>query len=413
MIEWKATVTRYTVDLQSNKLKGTREDVIKILRTKATNIYMEVILTFQIGRTLHFEMIYNFMEFQYLETTSANALLEIDSGLIETLKIRLNDVSINPEPSWFESICKYVYEKIKNEDVFLTNFYRSPAYRKLLLELEFYSNFNVDGEIDSTTATQLLNQCETGSDSNSGDSLFDDDIDFIALDGNGGEFSTLNTGQKVSPKHQMDGNEPFEHHPKPDKCEEKSSDPKETPDKNLLDVIGSGVSKHCRSHSDCTGLIQNIDQIQIEPLMNKESCESPMKARDSNQSKYDTEGSPKHNTLNKSDTHDKVTLICPQHRLSAKIINTAINCEGQYAVYAIMVTIIEDNQQKSWHVYRRYSRFLDLKKLLVKRVCFYYSKTFYSKKIFITFLSLIFSFRRYHKFHSRQRKRSRTLNDRC
>lgn len=305
-----------------------------------------------------------------MEPSSSNALLEIDSGLIETLKIRLNDLSINPEPLWFESICKYVYEKIKNEDVFLTNFYRSSAYRKLLLELEFYSNFNVDGEIDSTTATQLLNQCETGSDSNSGDSMFDDEIDFIALDGNGSDFVTLNSGQKISPKHQAKANEPFEHHPKPDNLQEKVGELSKTPDKNLLDVIGSGVSKHCRSHSDCTGLVHNIEDICIEPLVNIQSSSSPIKTQNSNQSGNEKESSPKHNTLNKNDNHDKVTLICPQHRLSAKIINTAINCEGQFAVYAIQVTVIEDNQQKSWHVYRRYSRFLDLKKLLVKRVCF-------------------------------------------
>lgn len=40
--DWKATVTRYTVELQSNKLKGAREDVIKLLRSKANNIYTEV-----------------------------------------------------------------------------------------------------------------------------------------------------------------------------------------------------------------------------------------------------------------------------------------------------------------------------------------------------------------------------------
>lgn len=130
-----------------------------------------------------------------MEQSSSN-VLNIDSGLIETLNIRLNDISINPDPLWFESICKYVYEKLKNEDVFLTNFYRSSQYRKLLLELEFYSNFNIDGEIDSMTATQLLNQFETGSDSNSGDLVFDDEIDFITLDGNGNDF----TGQKNFPK---------------------------------------------------------------------------------------------------------------------------------------------------------------------------------------------------------------------
>lgn len=285
-------------------------------------------------------------------------------GLIETLNIRLTDISMNPEPQWFESICKFVYEKIKNEDIFLTNFYRSSAYRKLLLELEFYSNYNIDGEIDSTTATQLLNQCETGSDTNSGDILFDDDIDFIAIDGNDSDIVTLSTTPRVSPKHQP-AKEALE------KPTEKSVETARTPDANLLDVIGVGVSKHYRSHSDCTGLHldQNIGAIRIEPLP-IESGSLMARSNDWTKGKSESEGSSPQNSIKSDSQVDKVTLICPQHRLSAKIINTAINCDGQYAVYAIQVTVIEDNQQKSWHVYRRYSRFLDLKKLLVKRVCF-------------------------------------------
>lgn len=318
------------------------------------------------------------MILQYLDTSSSNAL-DIDTGLIETLNIRLNDVTINPDPLWFESICKYVYEKLKNEDIFLTNFYRSSQYRKLLLELEFYSNFNIDGEIDSTTATQLLNQCETSSDTNSGDIAFDDDIDFIALDGS--DLLTLNLNasstssggsQKVSPKHQATC-------PKTDAIEKSeeaigSESTAKTPDMSLLEVLSAGVSKHYRSHSDCTGLVttQNIDDIRIEPLTKDSSRLLTVKPMPEFGDKNKNDGalSAAAPTANvKSDGQsDRVTLICPQHRLSAKIINTAINCEGQFAVYAILVTVIEDNQQKSWHVYRRYSRFLDLKKLLVKRV---------------------------------------------
>lgn len=301
------------------------------------------------------------IQLQYLDPSSSNAL-NIDSGLIETLNIRLNDISINPDPLWFESICKFIYENIKNEDIFLTNFYQSSAYRKLLLELEFYSNFNVDGEIDSMTATQLLNQCETGSDTNSGDIVFDDEIDFIAIDGNGSDIVTLSApspSPKTSPNHQA-AKEAIE------KPFDKNIEGIKTGDVNLLGVIGSGVNKHYRSHSDCTGLIQNIGDIQIEPLTKEPNT---VKTFDWNKNESDSDGCASQISI-KSDTQtDKVTLICPQHRLSAKIINTAINCEGQFAVYAIHVTVIEENQQKSWHVYRRYSRFLDLKKLLVKRVC--------------------------------------------
>lgn len=270
--------------MQSSKLKGAREDVIKLLRSKASNISTEVISISHIYLSKEFInsaiLIDDFSDFdyifqQYLDTSSSNTL-DIDTGLIETLNIRLNDLTINPDPLWFESICKYVYEKLKNEDIFL-NFYRSSQYRKLLLELEFYSNFNIDGEIDSTTATQLLNQCETGSDTNSGDIAFDDDIDFIALDGsdlmtlnlNATTTTTSSTGsgyssQRVSPKHQVTPKEPIE------KSEEAfgSELTAKTPDMSLLEVLGAGVSKHYRSHSDCTGLVmaQNIDDIRIEPL---------------------------------------------------------------------------------------------------------------------------------------------------
>lgn len=320
---------------------------------------------------------------QYLNASSSNGL-DIDTGLIETLNIRLNDITINPDPLWFESICKYVYEKLKNEDIFLTNFYRSSQYRKLLLELEFYSNLNIDGEIDSTTATQLLNQCETGSDTNSGDITFDDDIDFISLDGS--DMMTLNlttastTGsggsQKVSPKHQATLKEPIE------KSEEAigSELTAKTPDMSLLEVLSAGVSKHYRSHSDCTGLVtQNMDDIRIEPFTKDSGRLLTVKPMpDFVKSMPDTStattagpaAAAQVNVKSEGQADGRVTLICPQHRLSAKIINTAINCEGQFAVYAIQVTVIEDNQQKSWHVYRRYSRFLDLKKLLVKRVSF-------------------------------------------
>lgn len=323
-----------------------------------------------------------------MDTSSSNAL-DIDTGLIETLNIRLNDITINPDSLWFESICKYVYEKLKNEDIFLSSFYRSSQYRKLLLELEFYSNFNIDGEIDSTTATQLLNQCELGSDTNSGDITFDDDIDFIALDGSdlmALNLTTTTTGsgssgsQKVSPhrtcspKHQSP-REPIE---KSEEVIGRETNAKML-DMNLLEVLGAGVSKHYRSHSDCTGLVtQNtVDDIRIEPFT-KESVRSltikPMPDsgdRNSNDNTSSTTlsvGSAATANVKSDCQSDRVTLICPQHRLSAKILNTAINCEGQFAVYAIQVTVIEENQQKSWHVYRRYSRFLDLKKSLVKRV---------------------------------------------
>lgn len=48
--EWKATVTRYTTELLVNKPKAARDDAMKLLREKATNIYKEVIDDFFLNR---------------------------------------------------------------------------------------------------------------------------------------------------------------------------------------------------------------------------------------------------------------------------------------------------------------------------------------------------------------------------
>lgn len=123
--------------------------------------------------------------------------------------------------------------------------------------------------------------------------------------------------------------------------------------------------KHSRSHSDCTGLIQNM------PELNVASLQTPAEGQTSKRPHSAGKTSPlaaKPAELPPTPPIAITSVDQYKYRLAAKIINTAINCDGQYAVYAIQVTIVEDYQEKSWHVYRRYSRFLDLKKSLVKRV---------------------------------------------
>lgn len=219
------------------------------------------------------------------------------------------------------------------------------------MELEWNGTLNMDGDIESTHS--FNQQSDTASsDSHSGDMLFDDEIDFIALDGNGSDL------QKIPTKHEKGigaavdlGFEPI------------GMSNKVSPQKHSLDVVPSGGLKHYRSHSD-SGLVQ-ISSIRITPDDDEKMSESHDQT-ESNKGKCNAENVPPN--TGESQAENNIAIICPQQRLSAKIVNTAINCDGQYAVYAIHVTIIEDNQQKSWHVYRRYSRFLDLKKLLVKRV---------------------------------------------
>lgn len=369
-------------ELRSTKLKSVREDALKVLRDKANNIYKEVKeSSFHVRIAFNVTLRTGFYISQYLSPTSTN-LLNIDAGLIEALTIRLNDTTISPDVSWFESICKYVYEKIKNEDVFLNNFYQSSAYRKLLLELEFCGNMNVDTELDSHLTSANLSQTDTGSDSNSGDLPFDDEIDFV-LDSTIVPMTPFTSASiaaaavnmakvpiKSTPQHKSPSSVQQSKAIDVTKLDRNCESPlKRSPNNNNLLMVTA--TKHARSQSDCTGLVQSIQQdIRVEPLSNLDI--NPLGAPSSHQTneKLTPNASsgrltpiPRVATGISSDVE-----ICDQHRVSAKIINTAINCEGQFAVYAIHVTVVENNQQESWHIYRRYSKFLELKKALVKRV---------------------------------------------
>ena len=239
--EWKLATE---AKLSENHDELERQQVFRVLRDKAFNLYTE-----------------------YLIPTSSN-YLNVDHGLIEVVHIKIKDTFIQPEPSWFESICKFVYEKLKNEHVFLQNFYESPAYKKLLLELE-------ETEAEIPLDLVVIERKDSKSDTSSGDFVIDDEIDF------------LEPSDEIS--------------------------------------LGSNISRHQRSHSD-TGVI-NL----------------PQEASSNN-----------------------------EQRLTARIINAAINSSGNFAVYAIHVKLLEKDpqgvhHQKSWHIYRRYSKFLELKKLLMKR----------------------------------------------
>ena len=216
---------------------------------------------------------------------ASNNYLNIDQGLIEVLHIKIKDTFLMPEMSWFESICKFIYEKLKNEDVFLNNFYQSSAYKKLLLEMEEIELMEPP-TLSIGSDYKTSDNPESESDSISGDFLIDE-IDLLDIN---------------------------------EECED------EIINKSLLDP---NKFRHQRSHSD-TGVI-NFNR---QPLPTT------------------SENVPKEQTNKK---------------LAAKIINTAINSEGHFAVYAINVTVIDELEHKSWHIYRRYSKFLELKKFLIRK----------------------------------------------
>lgn len=147
-------------------------------------------------------------------------------------------------------------------------------------------------------------------------------------------------------------------------------------DGKYLDVSGS--FKHSRSHSDCTGLVQS-NSLHHQSNRKNDATAGMMNNFASPIAVALAAAVPPVPSINKPvpsivHTPDPTPLpsIEIHQKISAKIINTAIHCEGQYAVYAIQVYVIEGQHQKSWHIYRRYSRFLELKKTIVKRVIFYF-----------------------------------------
>uniref|UniRef100_A0A8D8BKG3 Sorting nexin-13 n=1 Tax=Culex pipiens TaxID=7175 RepID=A0A8D8BKG3_CULPI len=327
--EWKITTSQSFSEVQINKSKPSREEVMRVIREKANNLYQE-----------------------YLTPKSPN-YLNIDQGLIEALAIRLRDTIVQPENTWFDSICKYVYEKQKNEEVFLNNFYQSSAYKQLLRELDF-SNAQ-DHELPSLEhlgvgASGGLLLVDNLSDTNSGDLRFDETDD----DGEGGPPSGFFQSD-IKEEHDMRVGA-------------------KTATATLLPAAVANV-KHARSHSDCTGMFTTINDINIEQLKSSD-CSSNDSGNElaSNSvavpTSLDGNGPsslPQPPIEIHIDHHKADDSLVFRQKLSAKIINTAIHCEGQYAVYAIQVCVIEDNQHKSWHIYRRYSKFLELKKMLVKR----------------------------------------------
>lgn len=237
---WKdMAIDRLTDNLQELE----RQQVFRLLRDTAFNLYTEYLLP------------------------SSHNYLNVDQGLIEVLHIKIKDTFLQPEATWFDSISKFIYEKLKNEHVFLQNFYESPAYKKLLVELE-------ETESEPSIDLSRLESKDSKSETNSDDFLIDDEIDLL------------------------------------DPSDEAGWD--------------KSVTRHQRSHSD-TGILMAREPANIV-----------------------------------------------EQRLTARIINTAINSSGNFAVYAIQVKLLERDtndveHQKSWHIYRRYSKFFDLKKLLLRR----------------------------------------------
>lgn len=278
-------------------------------------------------------------------TPGTKNLLSLDSGLVEVLNIRLHDQMLPPDGSWFESISKFIYEKIKTEEVFLHNFYQSSSYQKLLLELEF-------GEEEMTSqdllgADPLLSSITTdgsSSDNNSGD------IPFEIFEAAPRRRRAINDKELIRLG-----------------CDV-SARPLLTATSSSSGHTAGG--RHNRSHSDCSGI---VTLGSFSESTERSVISRPRDVQKSSQENVMTlTVEPIVVVQKKALLLDELTrpLVPIIEELSARIINTAINPSGQFAVYAIEVIVAAaDGGQvlRQWHVYRRYSKFLELKKMLEKR----------------------------------------------
>lgn len=213
-----------------------------------------------------------------------------------------------------------------------------------MLELEVCGQHTEHIDLESNS-----NHLDTGSDSNSGDLAYEDeDEDFPSAD----KLTTANHATNIESN--LIGT---------------AFDLSVLPMYKNCPVNGGGGLldvgfKHSRSHSDCTGITQTVAEIKVNAFHgpHHDAKESERKVADA---KHTATSDGGHSA---NEQHVEKVDLSTLDKISAKIINTAIHCEGQYAVYAIQVSVVEDNQQKCWHVYRRYSKFLELKKVLVKKV---------------------------------------------
>lgn len=321
--EWKQELLVDLRMLAVNQLRVSREELLTDYRERAQSLCNE-----------------------YLNGAGSNNYLTVDAGLVEVLNIRLRDQTMPPDGSWFESISKFIYEKIKTEEVFLHNFYQSSAYKKLLLELGEEETQSQD--IMGTDS--LLSTDGSGSDNNSGDIPFEvfeanpkrravNDKDLIRL---GCDLTAL----------------PFLSTTKPTSA-----------------TVPAHAGRHNRSHSDCSGIVtlgaysESGEGSSSRPLLDDNASEQVRKMHE-NVFTMRTEAKKSAEVgivaAEQEPNHPMLPII---EELSAKIINTAINTSGQYAVYAIEVVVSASGGQvlRQWHVYRRYSKFLELKKVLEKR----------------------------------------------
>uniref|UniRef100_A0A1B0CD75 Putative sorting nexin n=1 Tax=Lutzomyia longipalpis TaxID=7200 RepID=A0A1B0CD75_LUTLO len=279
--EWRITTTQALADLQTNKIKSPREEVFKGMREKAYSLYRE-----------------------YLIPPSTNCLT-VDPGLVEVLNIKLKDTSVPPECMWFDSICKFVYEKLKNEDIFLANFYHSSAYKKLLLELDVLGHNQEVLDVDLQGSN-----VESGSDNNSGDIAFDDD------DNTEDEKIEITTAGKGDPNPDIRIT---------------------TADKEIIGMSydlsvlpfvtqNDGANfKHSRSHSDCTGIVASMPEVQ-DPLR-----EGVLQRRREDPAPVVGD------FLDVKTAERKSSFESEKGKLTAKIIQTALISDGLYAVYAVQL----------------------------------------------------------------------------
>uniref|UniRef100_A0A6M2DLF5 Putative sorting nexin-13-like isoform x1 n=1 Tax=Xenopsylla cheopis TaxID=163159 RepID=A0A6M2DLF5_XENCH len=288
--------------------------------------------------------------------------VEVPSQMLNDLRLKIANKALIPSENWFDEIQDNVFGKFKTEDIFLTDFYRSRLYIHMLAELDMLTHGQHDYDCTSNLDNDSISSLEMVAGSSETDSGGAPDIDFC---------QSVLENDKLS-ECVMDG-EALKH--KVPLIQQTNADnngyqkPKEYQfdDKKLSTKFD--YMKHTRSRSDSI-----VRQRTLSPLRHN------IKSGDYQAS---IEGSVA--TAKFAFEHYNASFLADNYDLTMEIIQTAIACEGgrSWGVYALNVLChrkkVQDGSLNSrlqndcsspllqWHVYRRYSHFLDLQKSVKKK----------------------------------------------
>ncbi|XP_026465091.1 sorting nexin-13-like [Ctenocephalides felis] len=309
--------------------------------------------------------------------------VEVPSQMLNDLRLKIANKALNPSENWFDEIQDNVFGKFKTEDIFLTDFYRSRLYIHMLAELDMLTH----GQHDYDCTSNLDNDSVSSLEMVAGSSETDSGGAPAENEPSANETTVKKDKNEVNGARGMDSVKatvPIIQQTNVDGVLQKSED-YQFDDKKLSTKFD--YMKHTRSRSDSI-----VRQRTLSPLKhNVKNIDGQGLVQQTNKFGNTIEGSVA--TAKFAFEHYSANFLAENYDLSMEIIQTAIACEGgkSWGVYALNVLCHRKKQQDTstnnnnsatrqqnlqnessssllqWHVYRRYSHFLDLQKSVKKK----------------------------------------------